>query len=195
MLKNKVSSATITFLFLKRVKNRKKETMCSQASKPLTKLKILKKISKQNEGNIFYKFHLLRFGQIAAAGALRLSEVEENQRRHQTLATWDLSSSSMSFTPKKRPNKHTRNPKPSPNCGSGSSSSPSPSSLGLFMEPSPDLFPSKDEFFRLVALLAIAASVAVSCNFLVGFFTRQPKPFCDDTDLIFQDSLPGLSFS
>ncbi|KAK6935034.1 hypothetical protein RJ641_035189 [Dillenia turbinata] len=31
----------------------------------------------------------------------------------------------------------------------------------------------------VVAVVAIAASVAVTCNFLLSSFTCQPKPFCD----------------
>ncbi|KAM7530943.1 hypothetical protein LguiB_034353 [Lonicera macranthoides] len=78
------------------------------------------------------------------------------------------------------PNPKTKNP----NC------SPRPShNNSLLMEPSLDFFPSKAEFLRLLAVVAIAASVAMACNFLVTIFNRQPKPFCDTNNLEFDASL------
>lgn len=56
------------------------------------------------------------------------------------------------------------------------------------MEPSSSIFPSKAEFFRLIAVVAIASSVAMTCNFVVTFLNRQPKPFCDSS-IVFDDSL------
>ncbi|XVE57501.1 hypothetical protein DITRI_Ditri04bG0095700 [Diplodiscus trichospermus] len=84
-----------------------------------------------------------------------------------------------SSTPKKRPkSKHN----------SSSSSSASKSSLNSRIEPPQSLFPSKAEFLRLIAVLAIASSVALSCNFLATFFTSTSKPFCD-SNLESTDSL------
>lgn len=58
--------------------------------------------------------------------------------------------------------------------------SSSNSLLESLKEPPQNFFPSKDEFLRLVAVLAIATSVAVACNmFVTTLITRQPKPFCD----------------
>ncbi|GMI63940.1 hypothetical protein like AT5G46560 [Hibiscus trionum] len=56
-----------------------------------------------------------------------------------------------------------------------SSSSASNSSLSSIIEPPQSLFPSKGEFLRLIAVLAIASAVAISCN----HFTSTSKPFCD----------------
>ncbi|KAA8525927.1 hypothetical protein F0562_007973 [Nyssa sinensis] len=56
---------------------------------------------------------------------------------------------------------------------------PCSSSRSFLMEPSPDIFPSKGEFLRLAAVVAIAASVAMACNYVVFVLNRQPKPFCD----------------
>ncbi|XP_062073761.1 uncharacterized protein LOC133777981 [Humulus lupulus] len=80
----------------------------------------------------------------------------------------------MSSAPKKRP-------KPK---SSSSSPSPSPSAnfslKSFFWEPPDNFFPSKDDFFRLIAGLAIAASIAAACNFFANsFMNTQPKPFCD----------------
>ncbi|XP_057976659.1 uncharacterized protein LOC131163871 [Malania oleifera] len=92
----------------------------------------------------------------------------------------------MSSTPRKRLKPHLKTPKSDPinlynnSCDPDSpSSSSSFTSLRFLMEPSSNFFPSKDDFFRLLAVLVIAASVAMSCNFIVGFLGRQPKPFCD----------------
>ncbi|XP_072987558.1 uncharacterized protein [Typha latifolia] len=69
---------------------------------------------------------------------------------------------------------------------SGESSTP----LRIFREPSPSLFPSKEELLKLVAVLAIAASVAVACNYAAVFVSRhKPKPFCDSG----QDSFDALN--
>ncbi|XWS38706.1 hypothetical protein CRYUN_Cryun19dG0154200 [Craigia yunnanensis] len=77
---------------------------------------------------------------------------------------------SSSSTPKKRPkSKHN----------SSSSLSTSKSSLNSIIEPPQSLFPSKGEFLRLIAVLAIAFSVALSCNFFATFFSSTSKPFCD----------------
>ncbi|GAV90133.1 MSC domain-containing protein [Cephalotus follicularis] len=58
------------------------------------------------------------------------------------------------------------------------SSSSSTSSISL-MEPPKSMFPSKAELLRLMAVLAIASSVALACNFLLNFLNSTPKPFCD----------------
>ncbi|KAK9075703.1 hypothetical protein SSX86_004032 [Deinandra increscens subsp. villosa] len=51
------------------------------------------------------------------------------------------------------------------------------------IEPPLSLLPSKAEFFKLAAVVSIAVSVAVACNYVVTLFNRQPKPFCDsDTE-------------
>ncbi|KAF3449488.1 hypothetical protein FNV43_RR10216 [Rhamnella rubrinervis] len=80
-----------------------------------------------------------------------------------------------SSTPKKRPkhktNSHARSSSPPP---------ASDSSLNSILEPPHSLFPSKDDFLRLIAVLAIATFVTVGCNFLAtSLRNRQPKPFCD----------------
>ncbi|WRX19069.1 Man1/Src1 [Theobroma cacao] len=87
-----------------------------------------------------------------------------------------------SSTPKKRPK---------PKHNSPSKSSTSKSSLNSILEPPQSLFPSKGEFFRLIAVLAIASSVALSCNFFATFFTSTSKPFCDSN----LDSIDSLSDS
>ncbi|XP_057512938.1 uncharacterized protein LOC130794997 [Actinidia eriantha] len=56
------------------------------------------------------------------------------------------------------------------------------------MELPPNLFPSRSEFLRLLAVVAIASSVAVACNYSVTFLSRQPMPFCD-SDAYFDYSL------
>ncbi|XP_058224339.1 uncharacterized protein LOC131333691 isoform X2 [Rhododendron vialii] len=88
----------------------------------------------------------------------------------------------MASTPKKRPkpttNKHHKSPS-------------SPSHTLLIKEPPPNLFPSASEFLRLIAVVAIAASVAFACNYVVSFLNRQPNPFCDsnaDFDYSLSDS-------
>ncbi|XP_052170618.1 uncharacterized protein LOC127786907 isoform X2 [Diospyros lotus] len=66
------------------------------------------------------------------------------------------------------------------------SSSSSSSHHSFLMEPPPGFLPSKSELFRLIAVVAIAASVAVACNYMATFLSRQPKPFCDsNADLDF----------
>ncbi|XP_010275327.1 PREDICTED: uncharacterized protein LOC104610412 isoform X2 [Nelumbo nucifera] len=73
----------------------------------------------------------------------------------------------MASTPKRRKSLHK-----TPNHES--------SSLAWFLtEPSPDLFPSKEEFLRLLAVVSIALSVAIGCNYAVSVLNRQSKPFCD----------------
>ncbi|XP_059642250.1 uncharacterized protein LOC132284183 [Cornus florida] len=83
----------------------------------------------------------------------------------------------MSSFLKERPKSGSKNPKTKRNRNPNSHSSTS--SHSFLMEPSPNLFPSKGEFLRLVAVIAIAASVAMACNFVVTVLNRQPKPFCD----------------
>ncbi|PSR91662.1 Pesticidal crystal protein like [Actinidia chinensis var. chinensis] len=93
----------------------------------------------------------------------------------------------MSSTPKKRPKTDPINPRRRTKATNNPSHS-SYSSHSLLVEPPPDLFPSRSEFLRLVAVVAIAASVAVACNYVVTFLNSQPKPFCDsDTDFDFSD--------
>ncbi|KAI3441909.1 MSC domain-containing protein [Psidium guajava] len=75
----------------------------------------------------------------------------------------------MSSTPKKRPKPKASSPSPP------SSSRRSP----IALEPPQFLFPSKQELLRLVIVLAIASSVAVTCNFFANFLRPQTKPFCD----------------
>ena len=77
-----------------------------------------------------------------------------------------------------------------------SSSSSSISSISLLKsikEPPRNFFPSKDEFLRLVAVLAIASSVAVCCNIFFTLINRQPKPFCDSHNSHSPDSISGTS--
>ena len=78
-----------------------------------------------------------------------------------------------------------------------SSSSSSISSISLLKsikEPPRNFFPSKDEFLRLVAVLAIASSVAVCCNIFFTLINRQPKPFCDSHNSHSPDSISGTYF-
>uniref|UniRef100_A0A6P4BCT5 uncharacterized protein LOC107430471 isoform X2 n=1 Tax=Ziziphus jujuba TaxID=326968 RepID=A0A6P4BCT5_ZIZJJ len=93
---------------------------------------------------------------------------------------------SVSATPKKRPK-----PKPKPNGGCSSDSVPSSSSsLKSILEPPQNFFPSKDDFLRLIAVLAIATSVTLACNFFATFLlNRESKPFCDTTVVDSLDSL------
>ncbi|KAK7854229.1 uncharacterized protein LOC111997914 [Quercus suber] len=72
---------------------------------------------------------------------------------------------------------------------SSSSSVPSNSLLKSIKEPPHNFFPSKDEFLRLVAVLAIASSVAVGCNIFFTLINRQPKPFCDSHNSHSPDSI------
>ncbi|XP_071722353.1 uncharacterized protein [Rutidosis leptorrhynchoides] len=70
---------------------------------------------------------------------------------------------------------------------SKSTSTTSSSSL-VIPEPPQSLFPSKAEFLRVIAVLAIASSVAFACNFLYAVFNSAPKPFCDsDIDYSLSD--------
>ncbi|KAL8256226.1 hypothetical protein R6Q59_031293 [Mikania micrantha] len=74
----------------------------------------------------------------------------------------------MASTPKRR----IKNPK-------HSSSYPRLSSI----EPPPSLLPSMPEFFKLFAVVSIAVTVAIGCNYVVTVFNRQLKPFCNsDTE-------------
>ena len=47
------------------------------------------------------------------------------------------------------------------------------------MEPPENFFPSKPELFKLLAVIAIATSVAALCNYVVTILSRHSKPFCD----------------
>lgn len=53
------------------------------------------------------------------------------------------------------------------------------SSLVSLSEPSSDFFPSKSEFLRLLAVVAIAAFVALACSHVFTLINQHPKPFCD----------------
>ncbi|XP_050231119.1 uncharacterized protein LOC126680111 isoform X2 [Mercurialis annua] len=65
------------------------------------------------------------------------------------------------------------------------------SNASPLMEPPHNLFPSKQEFLRLLTVLAIASSVALTCNFITTYFNPAPtNPFCDthsDSDLSYPD--------
>ncbi|XP_075640203.1 uncharacterized protein LOC142611942 [Castanea sativa] len=69
------------------------------------------------------------------------------------------------------------------------SSVSSNSLLKSIKEPPQNFFSSKDEFLRLVAVLAIASSVAVCCNVFFTLIDRQPKPFCDSHNSHSPDSI------
>ncbi|XP_039039590.1 uncharacterized protein LOC120177538 isoform X2 [Hibiscus syriacus] len=71
---------------------------------------------------------------------------------------------------------------------SHSSSSALKSSVTAIIEPPQSLLPSKGEFLRLIAVLAIASVVALSCNFFATLFSSTSKPFCDNLE-------PTVSFS
>ncbi|KAK2985044.1 hypothetical protein RJ640_016964 [Escallonia rubra] len=58
----------------------------------------------------------------------------------------------MASTGKKRPKFEPKSPATKPH------------HHALFMEPSPNFFPSKRDLLRLLAVVAIAASVAIACN-------------------------------
>ncbi|XP_047338418.1 uncharacterized protein LOC124942053 isoform X2 [Impatiens glandulifera] len=68
----------------------------------------------------------------------------------------------------------------------------SSSSWSKFLtEPPPDFFPSKSELLRLAAVITIATTVLITCNFISNILNRQPKPFCDniaDSDTISHES-------
>ncbi|KAJ4825808.1 hypothetical protein Tsubulata_021818, partial [Turnera subulata] len=80
----------------------------------------------------------------------------------------------MSSAPKKRPKLASKPQNKNPSSSSSSLSSYSP-----IMEPPTNLFPSKGEFLRLIAVVTIASSVAFTCNFLYGYFNPTTKPFYD----------------
>lgn len=103
----------------------------------------------------------------------------ENPSSERERSDWPDSNPAMSSTSRKRPKPRARGP-----------SSP----FGLLREPPHSLFPSKDEFLKLVAMIAIAASVAAACNYVVAFFNLQPKPFCDSGEES-QDPVSGDAFS
>lgn len=75
----------------------------------------------------------------------------------------------MSSTPKRRGN---------PKLDHSSSSRSSLHSLTT-LEPPSSFFPSREELLKLVAVVAIASAVAVSCNFFTSVVNPQAKPFCD----------------
>ncbi|XP_010559282.1 PREDICTED: uncharacterized protein LOC104827742 [Tarenaya hassleriana] len=77
----------------------------------------------------------------------------------------------MESMPRKRSKSETKTPRRNPN--------PSSAPIGASMEPPKTLFPPKEEFARLVAVVAIASAVAFACSFLAGFLSSNPKPFCD----------------
>ncbi|XP_031279903.1 uncharacterized protein LOC116138327 [Pistacia vera] len=80
----------------------------------------------------------------------------------------------------------TRKKRPKPKSDSSSTSS---SSVSWVIEPPQSLFPSKREFLRLVAVLAIASSVAVTCNYFSNLFNPTQSPFCDSNLIDSPDSL------
>ncbi|KAJ7944638.1 Inner nuclear membrane Man1 [Quillaja saponaria] len=48
------------------------------------------------------------------------------------------------------------------------------------MEPPQNFFPSKNEFLRLIVVIAVASAVAVVCNFLAtSLINPRQKPYCD----------------
>ncbi|KAF4362597.1 hypothetical protein F8388_011424 [Cannabis sativa] len=89
--------------------------------------------------------------------------------------------------------KNLKRPKPKANFHSNAFDSSSPSSnskLNSFLwEPPDHIFPSKNDFFSLIAGLTIAASVALVCHFFANsFMNTHPKPFCD-TNVDYSDFL------
>lgn len=61
---------------------------------------------------------------------------------------------------------------------------PKPSSYHTLFpaEPSFNSLPSSTaDFFRLIAVVSIAAAVAVACSFITASLNQPPKPFCDAT--------------
>ncbi|PKA53267.1 hypothetical protein AXF42_Ash009997 [Apostasia shenzhenica] len=56
------------------------------------------------------------------------------------------------------------------------------SPVGILGEPSPGLFPSREEFLKLLLVIFIASSVAVGFNFLSSILNSRPRPFCDSGD-------------
>ncbi|XXG43728.1 hypothetical protein AAC387_Pa01g3703 [Persea americana] len=76
----------------------------------------------------------------------------------------------LSSTPQKR-RKSRKREKPS---------SPSPS-FPFLKEPSPSLFPSRQDLLKLLTVIAIASFVAIACSYTVRIVNRQPKPFCDSS--------------
>ncbi|XP_065878449.1 uncharacterized protein [Euphorbia lathyris] len=67
----------------------------------------------------------------------------------------------------------------------------SSSSHSSIMEPPYHLFPSKEDFLRLLTVLAIASSVAFTCNFIATYLNPTAKPFCD-TDTHSSDSFSDI---
>lgn len=89
----------------------------------------------------------------------------------------------MNSTPKKRSKSTHRNPNPR-------SSTP----FGLLFslkEPPPYLFPSKEEFFKLLGVIAIAVTVSIACNYTASVLNAKPKPFCD-TNVALEDFSPEI---
>ncbi|XP_002528762.2 uncharacterized protein LOC8267179 [Ricinus communis] len=65
------------------------------------------------------------------------------------------------------------------------------SSPTLLTGPPNNLFPSKEEFVRLIAVLAIASSVAFTCNLIATYINPSTKPFCDsNTDSFSEFCVP-----
>ena len=59
------------------------------------------------------------------------------------------------------------------------------------IEPPPNFFPSKQECLKLIVVLAIASTIAWTCNlFFNSVINPQTKPFCD-TNLEFLDQFSG----
>ncbi|KAL9422650.1 hypothetical protein AB3S75_034849 [Citrus x aurantiifolia] len=82
-----------------------------------------------------------------------------------------------------------KRPKPKSNASSSSSSS----SWNWMTEPPQSLFPSKRDLLRLITVVAIASSVALTCNYLANFLNSTSKPFCDSNLLL--DSSQSLTDS
>ncbi|MCL7031910.1 hypothetical protein MKW94_021808 [Papaver nudicaule] len=75
-------------------------------------------------------------------------------------------------TPKKRTKSKHRN--------TSSGSSPLIPLLTI-KEPSPGFFPSKQEILKLLGVLTIAFTVAITCNYMTTSLKSQPKPYCDSS--------------
>lgn len=98
--------------------------------------------------------------------------------------------SSSTSTPKRQRRPKSALQNPNFNESPSTASSSTITSLLSQVEPPPNLLPSKSEFLKLIAVIAIAATVATACNFIVDVFYRPPLPFCD-SDVEYHDSGPG----
>ncbi|XP_060207550.1 uncharacterized protein LOC132635249 [Lycium barbarum] len=88
----------------------------------------------------------------------------------------------MGSAPRTRPSSLSPNLK-------NTSSRPCKSSITIPLQPSLNLFPSSiSDFFRLIAVVVVAATVAFSCNYVFTSLNQQPIPFCD-SNTHFHDSL------